>query len=160
MKIDLGQWLGLTFFVLGEGEVVFGCPAADGFVLDEFGGDCFDGTPSGIVAEQVLGFIEHLVNQFVGLAGIAGASHREFFDATKILACALHIVAAGLPAFGGHSCEEDEDFSFKLILNLLRTAFLDGARSKPVLRWDDADFFEGAPHEQGHHSMAGFVVCG
>jgi len=156
---DLGLRPGLTFLILGETEVVFGCPSADGFVFNEFGGDHFDGTPNCFVAEQVLGFIEHLMNELLGLAGIAGASHREFFDATKILACALHIVAAGLPTLGGHTGEKDENFSLELILNLLRSAFLDGASSKPVLRWDDADFFNGPPHEQGHHGMAGFVVC-
>ncbi|MFT6179652.1 MAG: hypothetical protein ACI9NQ_000496 [Paracoccaceae bacterium] len=66
--------------------MVFGCPSADRFVFDEFGGDHFDGTPSCFVAEQVLGFIEHLVNELLGLAGIAGASDRELFDGPKILA--------------------------------------------------------------------------
>ena len=100
---DLGLRPSLTFLILGESEVVFRCPSADGFVCNEFGGDHFDGTPSCLVVEQVLGFIEHLMNKLLGLAGITGASQGKFFDATKILACALHIVAAGLPTLGGHT---------------------------------------------------------
>ena len=100
---DLGLRPSLTFLILGESEVVFRCPSADGFVCNEFGGDHFDGTPSCLVVEQVLGFIEHLMNKLLGLAGIAGASQGKLFDATKILACALHIVAAGLPTLGGHT---------------------------------------------------------
>lgn len=54
--------------VPGEREVMPGGPAADRLVFDELGGDHLDGGPGGLVGEQVLGFIEQLVDQLRGLA--------------------------------------------------------------------------------------------
>ena len=148
----------LIRFILGKGEVVFGSPATDGFVFDQFFGDDFDGGPGGLVREQVLGFIEELVNELAGLAWIAGAGHRELFNVAKVLGRALDIVAPGLASFSSHAGEEEKDLSLQLVLNLLGPALLDGAGSQSVFGGDDTDLLDVPPHEERHHGVSRFVI--
>ena len=60
-----------SVLLLGDGEMVFGGSAADGFMFQEFRGNHFDGFPCRFIAEQVLRFVEHAVNEFGRLPGIA-----------------------------------------------------------------------------------------
>ena len=139
---------------------MFGGSATDGLVRDEFIGNYFHRGPGGFVGKQVLGFIEQLVHQLRCLAEVAGAGHGKFLDDLKVLGGTLDIVASGFSSLGSHPCKENEDFRFKLILNLLHAALFKGARSETILRRDDADLLNGPPHEECHHRVSRFVVGG
>lgn len=135
------------------------CGSATDFSnTEQFRCDEFHRPPAPFFGKKVFGFRQQTSLQFVCPA-LAGPLHRQPANVLLIASGAIPGISPREASLGGDACQRDENLTFQPILRRPMCALAEFANTEMLAIRQNADPLHRPAQKQGHHRMAGFMIC-